>query len=87
MDSVRIAGISIKKEHLETQTYEILMLKALNSPMFFRKPNARKLIDAELRANGFRPSKKHIKQSKSDKPIDGGKTTKRRNTRKPKGDS
>lgn len=66
MKTKKIAGVSVNLDFKEHITYDQLMKSALTTKEYHQKPNARKLIDKELRANGFKPNTKKSKTSKSD---------------------
>jgi hypothetical protein len=67
MKTVNIAGISCRKDKLDTLTYEVLFKQAKESATWLRVKNADALIDKELRKHGFKPAKKNTAKSKTSK--------------------
>ena len=59
-----IAGVGVNLGAKDSITYEQLMKSALTSKKYYSNPNAVKLINKELRANGFKPNKPTGKASK-----------------------
>jgi hypothetical protein len=65
-----IAGVGVNMDNKDKITYEQLMKSALTTREYYQKANAKKLIDKELRANGFKPSKRKSKADKSSVSIE-----------------
>ena len=63
MKTKKIAGVGVNVDNSDNITYEQLMKSALTTKEYHGKPNAKKLIDKELRANGFKPNSKKSKDS------------------------
>ena len=69
MKTKKIAGVGVNLDNRENITYEGLMKSALTTKEYHGRPNARKLIDKELRANGFKPNKPKIEKDKSGSSV------------------
>ncbi|MCP4984856.1 MAG: hypothetical protein GY928_01965 [Colwellia sp.] len=70
MGSKIIAGVGVNLDNRDNITYEQLMKSALTTKKYYKNKNAEKLIDKELRANGFKPSKPKGKKNKRDSNIE-----------------
>lgn len=80
METVNIAGVSCRKDKLDTFNYEKLMKLALGTG---KKQNE---IDKELREHGFKPTKGNTRKAKPDNTKQGRKSPKTGDNDKPKRD-
>lgn len=69
MKTITVAGLKIKESAKDNFTYEQLFDLAKSSPNWLRVKNANKLIDKELKDNGYKPVKKNTKQIKANKQV------------------
>lgn len=67
METVNIAGISCRKDKLDTLNYEDMFKQAKSSQIWLRVKDADKLIDKELRSHGFKPVKANTRKAKASK--------------------
>ncbi|MGR3218463.1 MAG: hypothetical protein ACUZ8H_01415 [Candidatus Anammoxibacter sp.] len=64
MNTKTIAGVGVNLDNKANITYEQLMKSALTSAKYHGNPDAKRLINKELRRNGFRPNKQKSQKNK-----------------------
>lgn len=87
MEIIEIAGVKIRKKSKDSFTYEQLMSLAITTPKYYKLNDRIKLIDKELRQNGFKPTKASRAKTKQNNVSNDRKVIRKRATRKPKRDS